>query len=68
MDVIIRPNDNPVNGMITLMSGLINNLNKVVNTVCLVNKCIGLSQWIFMSEIRQVIKSCLCSQGQAAVQ
>ena len=30
MDVIIRPNNNPVNDMATLMSGLVNDLDKVI--------------------------------------
>ena len=32
MDVIIRPNNNPVNDMTALMSGLVNDLDKVMKT------------------------------------
>ena len=32
MDVIVRSNDNPVNDMTALMSGLINDLDKVMKT------------------------------------
>ena len=32
MDVIVRSNNNPVNDMTALMSGLINDLDKVIRT------------------------------------
>ena len=32
MDVIVRSNNNPVNDMTTLVSGLINDLDKVIKT------------------------------------
>ena len=75
MDVIVRLNNNPVNDMTALMSGLINDLDNVIKTkrvlkVCLVSDCSGLSKWIFMSPTRQTSPGgCLCKQeGQAAVQ
>ena len=32
MDVIVRSNNNPVNDMTALVSGLINDLDKVINS------------------------------------
>ena len=34
MDVIVRSNNNQVNDMTTLMSGFINDLDKVIKTKC----------------------------------
>ena len=60
MDVIVRSNNDPVNDITTPVSGLINDLDKVMKTkilrvdkVCLVSDCSGLSKWIFMSPTRQ---------------
>ena len=57
MDVIVRSNNNPINDMTTPVSGLINDLDKVIRLrvvkVCLVSDCNGLSKWIFISPTRQ---------------
>ena len=57
MDVIVRSNNNPVNDMTAPVSGLINDLDKVMkimsSQVCLVSDCSGLSKWIFISPPRQ---------------
>ena len=50
MDVIVRSNNYPVNDMTTPVSGLIDDLDKVIILkVCLVSDCNGLSKWIFIS-------------------
>ena len=48
MDVIVRSNNDPVNDMTAPVSGLTNDLDKVMKTrvvkVCLVSDCNGLSK------------------------
>ena len=57
MDVIVRSNNNPVNDMTAPVSGLNDDLDKVIRLrvakVCFVSYCNGLSKWIFISPTRQ---------------
>ena len=64
----MKLNNDPVNNMNVLLSGLIIDFNKAINNKgCFVIECSGLSKSIFVSLTRQILESCLCSQGQAAV-
>ena len=74
MDVIVRSNNNPVNDMTALMSGLIYDLDKVMKTKN------SQSVWLVIVEYcqrgyschqqdKQIQGGCLCNEeGQAAVQ
>ena len=57
MVVIVRSNNDPVNDMTAPMSGLINDLDKAMETKSsqslFVSDCNGLSKWIFISLTRQ---------------
>ena len=57
MDVIVRSNNDLVNDMTAPVSGIINDMDKVIKLrvakVCLVSDCNGLSKWIFISPTRQ---------------
>ena len=57
MDVIVRSNNNPVNDMTASVSGLINDLDRVIKTKSTQSlfgsDCNGLSKWIFISPARQ---------------
>ena len=74
MDVIVRSNNYPVNDMTTPVSGLINDMDKVIKTkssqsvrLVIVEDC--QSGYSCHQQDKQVLGGCICKQeGQAAVQ
>ena len=69
MDVIVKSNNNPVNDMTAPVSGLINDLDKVIKSAWLVIVVDSQSGYSYHQQDKQILGGCLrIQEGQAAVQ